>query len=103
MKQTFFFLAPSFLWASKAALDRSMFATISKVRVIFRGTMNFRGKMTLRPTYDVDQESLTMIVPAKEVGVSLELASEEEPSLQRCVIHPHLNIIVIHNSSESFD
>merc|ERR1719237_1860518 len=32
--------------------------------------------------------------PAKEVGVSLELASEEEPSLQRCVIHPHLLVPV---------
>merc|ERR1719352_1730484 len=32
--------------------------------------------------------------PAKEVGVSLELASEEEPSLQRCVVHPHLLVPV---------
>merc|ERR1719184_369717 len=32
--------------------------------------------------------------PAKEVCVSLELASEEEPSLQRCVIHPHLLVPV---------
>merc|ERR1719209_750962 len=32
--------------------------------------------------------------PAKEVGVSLELASEEEASLQRCVIHPHLLVPV---------
>ena len=35
-----------------------------------------------------------VIVPAKEIGVSLELASKEEPSLQRCVVHPHLNIVV---------
>merc|ERR1711970_1086596 len=32
--------------------------------------------------------------PAKEVGVSLELASEEEPSLQRCVVHPYLLVPV---------
>ena len=73
-----------------------MFATLM---MISKATVTFRGTMTFRPTYDVDQESLAVIVPAKEVGVSLELASEEEPSLQRCVIHPHLNIIVIHNFS----
>merc|ERR1719365_176507 len=32
--------------------------------------------------------------PAKEVGVSLELAGEEESSLQWCVIHPHLLVPV---------
>merc|ERR1719352_68929 len=32
--------------------------------------------------------------PAKEVGVSLELASKEEASLQRCVVHPHLLVPV---------
>merc|ERR1711970_919687 len=32
--------------------------------------------------------------PAKEVSVSLELAGEEESSLQWCVIHPHLLVPV---------
>jgi len=53
--------------------------------------MNSKGTAIFRPTHNVDQESLSVILPAKEVSVSLELAGEEESSLQWCVIHPHLS------------
>ena len=68
VKQTFFFLAPSFLWASKAALCTEM--------LTFK-TIDFQA----------------VSVPAKEVSVSLQLTCEEKSSLQWCVIHPHLHIM----------